>query len=1114
MGNNLSNYNLLIQKLDDFIRKYYLNQIVRGSLYFTALVLALFLVSNLLEYYLYFGTGVRKLIFYGFVLTSLASLGFWVIMPALKYFRLGQVISHEEAGTIVGKHFTDVQDKLLNILQLNKQAQNSDNKDLILASVEQKTEAINPIPFVSAIDLSGNKKYLKYALPPFLLLIFILFAAPSIIKDSTYRIVNNSQEFEREAPFYFTIANEQMEVLQFEDFELEVEVDGRVLPNEVYVEQDNFLYKMQKKDGNTFAYNFRNVQKNIEFKLVSGKVSGTKSTLKVLEKPSISEFQLGLNYPTYTGRKNETLRNIGDITVPEGTNLEWLFNTRAADMVLIAYESDDAQSLKAISSNSFAAQKRAVNDFNYRVYISNKNLERPDSVSYNISVIKDQFPSIEVEQFVDSLDTNLLYFLGSANDDYGIANLNFNYYIQKESGVKSDLVTQKLAKPEGKSFNYQHSFNIRKLNLEPGDNLFYYFEVKDNDAINGSKSSRTDMISFRKPSYKEFKEMENANDEFIKDNLKDSKSDMEKLQEALQKMREKLLSKKELDWQDKKELEKLLEEQKKAFEKFEEAKQKFDENLNNQEEFKQPDPAIQDKQEKLNEMFNEAIDPERQELMDKIMDLLQELDKEDAIQMVDQFQQNNESMQKQMERLLELYKQLEMEKEVREQIEALNELAEKQEELAKETLNEDKSTEELKDQQEKINEEFEEISEKLKELEEKNKDLSPPKDLGDDNEDKMEDIQKDLDKTQNSLDKGDKGKANKSQKDAAGKMKNMAGSLQSSMEGGDMEQQMEDIKALRQLLENLVNLSFDQETVMEEIKSTPTSAPRYIDLIQRQNKLRGDFVMIEDSLVELSKRVMEIESFVLDKVTEVKYNMDASIELLADRKTARGVENQRRSMTNVNDLALMLSESMKQMQEAAASGMPGAQMCTNPGGKGQSGKSGKVPLDKISEGQEGLNDDMKGMGDKMKQGEKPSSKDFAQAAARQAALRKALQELQKEMQEQGKGSGGLNEIIDEMDRVETQLVNKRLDAEVMKRQQDILTRLLEAEKAERQREMDNKRKSEVADEKKKELPPALQEYLRKREAEVEMYKTTSPELRPYYRTLVDEYHRTLKQEIK
>ena len=42
------------------------------------------------------------------------------------------------------------------------------------------------------------------------------------------------------------------------------------------------------------------------------------------------------------------------------------------------------------------------------------------------------------------------------------------------------------------------------------------------------------------------------------------------------------------------------------------------------------------------------------------------------------------------------------------------------------------------------------------------------------------------------------------------------------------------------------------------------------------------------------------------------------------------------------------------------------------------------------------------------------------------------------------------------------------------------------------------------------MPPSLEEYLKKREAEVEMYKTVSPALKPYYKQLVEEYFKSVK----
>ena len=140
MGNTTSNYNILISKLDRFIRKYYINKLIRGSLYTLGLVLALFLLFNILEYYYYFGTGVRKLLFGSFIMTTIGALAYWVIVPLSKYFKLGKTISHEQAANIIGDHFKGIEDRLLNILQLKKQAESAENIDLIEASIDQKTQ--------------------------------------------------------------------------------------------------------------------------------------------------------------------------------------------------------------------------------------------------------------------------------------------------------------------------------------------------------------------------------------------------------------------------------------------------------------------------------------------------------------------------------------------------------------------------------------------------------------------------------------------------------------------------------------------------------------------------------------------------------------------------------------------------------------------------------------------------------------------------------------------------------------------------------------------------------------------------------------------------------------
>lgn len=1174
-----SNYQLLIQKLDQFIRKYYINKVIRGALYSVGFILLLFLLVNLLIYYNDFGTGIRTGLFFTFVGLSLGALAYWVIFPLAKYFRLGTVISHEQAATIIGEHFVDVKDKLLNILQLKRQSDSAGGNDLILAGIDQKSEEIKLVPFKSAINLSHNRKYLRYALPPLLLLIILLFAAPSMIKDGTERLVRYGTEFVKPAPFRFELQNENLSVVQYGDFPLTVKVEGDQLPNEVFIDLDNVQYRLKKEANNLFSYKFSNVQKDVDFKLFAAEVKSSKYKLEVLKKPNMLGFDVKLNYPDYTGRQDEELNSVGDLVVPIGTTIDWVFNAENTDEVQIDFSREASrQPVKRFSNDLFTFKKRVMQDDLYKLFISNEALPNADSITYSLSVIPDLYPEISVEKFQDSLDNKLIYFVGEASDDYGMQSLSFNYRISQKGAVnEAPLNTLLIQSPDAKQVSYEHIFDVNELNLQPGDEVTYYFEVFDNDAVNGSKSSRTNLMVYAKPTVDEFEAMAEENDEQIMDNLAKARQESKELQEEMKRLREKLLQEKELDWQNRKELENLLKRQKELEEKIKEAQQAFEENLKNQSEYQEPTPEEQEKQEKLQELFEESMSPEMKELMEKLEEMLQEMDKEEAMEMMEQMEFNEENTEMNLERLEELYKQLELEQEMNKAMDKLNELAEEQEKLAEETekleenqeqqdgeqkdgeqkegdqkeneqqegeqkegenkegeqqegqenkegdqqeneqqdgeqqsgeQEEEKSTqEEILEKQKELNEKFQELQEQMDGIQEKNEQLENKQNLGDQQE-QMEDINRDMQESQQQLQQQQNQKASESQKKAAQKMREMSQQMSGQMQSGQMQQMQEDMESLRQLLENLVGLSFEQEDLIDDFDASEVNTPRYVELVQDQFKIKDDFSLVEDSLRALSKRVFQIETFVTEKVTEINENLDESIAELEERRKAQAGDHQQRTMKNLNDLALMLSETMNQMQQQMAGMMSGSQMCNKPS-QGQ----GQQPQDKISEGQQKLNQEIQQKGKQGGQGgENPglSAEEFAKLAARQAALRKALEEKQKQMREQGRGSKELQDIIDEMDKVEIDLVNKQLRNETMKRQQEILTRLLRHEKAERQREYDQQRKSEIAQEQERQLPPALEEYIKQRKAELELYKTVSPALKPYYKNLVEEYFKELK----
>ena len=1097
----MENYQLLISKLDAFIRKYYLNKIIKGSLYSIGVLLGLFLAFSISEYYLYFSPILRKSLLLVYFLSCLSVTGIWVFGPLFKFFQLGSIISHNEAATIIGKYFSNVQDKLINILELNTQLQNSNEASaLILASIDQKSEEIKLTPFRKAINLSDNKRYLRFAMPPILLFLILLFSAPSILTDSTYRFINNNTEFEKPAPFKFDIQNDALEVNQFDNFNLKVKVEGKALPNEAYILIGDYRYKLRKEGNHLYSYVFRNVSDPIRFKFNSGSVFSKDYEISIVSKPMIMGFEISLVYPNHTQINKEMLQNVGDLTIPEGTQVNWLFHAQHAHNVSLRFDSSSPEVTKRISETDFSLSKIITASNSYKVLVENGWDSQSDSISYFIKVVQDEYPFISANSYPDEMDPNFYYFAGDIKDDYGLKRLVFHYSIKREDlSIDSSFVIKEYDSGILKDA-FQFDFDFNTLKLGPGDEVIYYFEIIDNDALNGYKSSFSERKLKNIPTKEAFKEKEQENEEEIKKGLKNAMEKNKEISQDVEKFKNNLLQKKELEWQDRKELEKLINKQKALEKIIENTRERFDENIKNQQILENTDEEILDQQESLEEQLEKLQNEELNEILKKIEELMNQLDKEQLLEMLENVNKNEKVLETNLERLMELFQQLEFEKEMKEAIEKLESLGEDLEDSAQDL--EEKSSlsennEEAQDKMEIYEEQLKNIQEDLNQIQNKNKQSksSQMMDLPNEN---IERADKQLNESKKQLNEGNNKKAAEEQKKAAKELKEAADQMNQQMQDSKMQQMQEDMGALRQLMENLIGISFEQEALMEEINATPINTPLYVSQVQNQFKLKDDFTLAKDSLNELAKRVFQLEAFLTEKVAAVEENLELSIRNLEERKVPLAGNFQQRVMTYTNDLALMLSEVMQQMQQQMSQMMSGNQMCSQPQGQQNDGE----PQDKISEGQQSLNQEMRDAG---KQAGGTSSKEFAEMAAKQAALRKALEEKIKELQGQGKGNPLLQELVDEMDKIETDLVNKKLTNEMINRQEKILTKLLDHEKAEREQEWENERKAETADQVERVIPPSLEEYLKKRKAEIEDFRKVAPGLEPFYKKLLENY---------
>ena len=134
------------------------------------------------------------------------------------------------------------------------------------------------------------------------------------------------------------------------------------------------------------------------------------------------------------------------------------------------------------------------------------------------------------------------------------------------------------------------------------------------------------------------------------------------------------------------------------------------------------------------------------------------------------------------------------------------------------------------------------------------------------------------------------------------------------------------------------------------------------------------------------------------------------------------------------------------------------------------------------------------------------NKQIAKMAAEQTAIRQRLEQLKNELNKDGKGSGNkLNPLINELEKQEKDLINKNFTPDMVKRQKDILTRLLESEKALMERGFEEKRESKDGKNLNYGNQIRFDEYTNQKLKQIELLRSVDPVFRKYYKDKANEY---------
>lgn len=1093
-----NNDDLLIEKVNIFIRKYHYNNLLRGLIFLSAGIFSAYLVIAITEYYGNFNTTVRTLLFYFFILLNAILFTWLVLPPLLATLNIKKPIDHFTAAEIIGKHFSSVNDSLLNTLQLKQQlVLDSQHRELLEASIKHRTERLRPISFPSAIDLRENNRYLKWAIPPAAIIIVIAFAAPSVLTESTTRLIHHNTFYAPKAPFQFQIKNTELEAVQGQDLKLNVMLTGNNFPDNVYIETAGTTFKLDKKSVGRFSFLFNNLQQNIRFRLSGNGYLSPAYDIRVHPKPVLLHINARLNYPAYIKKKTEQINNAGDLTVPAGTVINWdLYTQNASDLLFSLNQ--DTQRLFPTKSGVFTHIERILNPGTYMIKATNKEVSSNDSAVYRINVITDGPPAIQADERPDSVSMKALYFNGHIQDDHGFSGLTLVYRIgagknirEVRKPVKADL--------NGNQSGFFYYWDLRSIGLKPGESLSYYFEVADNNAVNGPKTAHTPEKTLNIPDAPTLANQLNAGTVAVKQKMASAVKLAGQVEKSAQKLSESLLDKKTLSFDEKKQVEDLLQKRKDLDALIKEIQNDNKKNLYNRQENQQQTQELLDMQKQIENLFNNVLDEKTRGMLEKLQQMLQQNQKDATREGLSKMQMDNKSLKKELGRILELYKKLDFEQKVNETVNRLHQLSAEQQKLADQSKQNGNSSSDLQRQQ-ALNQQFEDIKQALGELK-KTSELNGNKQSFNDTQKQQQEISKDMQQGAEALKNNNRKQASDAQQQAAQKMQQMAQQMQQEDAEGQQSGNSINTRELRELLKALVNSSFAQEKIMQSLRGMGSTDPGYSDIAQKQKDIKDNLKTSEDSLYALSRRVPQIQSSVNKEITTINDHINQALDDLGEHKTPEALRGQQFAMTAMNNIALMLNEALDQLQKQKS--------------KSGKGKGNQQSLSQLSKMQQQLNKNMQQAREQMqKQGNQPQGKSgqgsmseqFAKMARQQQLIRQSLQQLNRENNKDGKnGLGNLDKISKEMEQTENDLVNRKITDEALRRQQQIQTRLLEAEKAEQQREQDDKRESKAA----QDIPPgyikALRDYEQVKAKQTEQIRTVPPALNLYYKQKIKHY---------
>jgi hypothetical protein len=1078
MGSESGYYKEIIDKLERFVKKEYafIASVGIETSVFVGVLLFTFLVF--LEMAVHFSSTVRTVLFFLLIVVSFVLLVSRFIIPYAKYFKFFRKADYFKTASKVGRQFPSVNDDLLNAMQLvsNEKTVARYSASLIDAAFYNVYNKIKDIDFSSVISFKKVKEIFLYLAGVSVFCIIMIAFIPGL-RAASYRLVNFNREFIPPAKFIFEIQPGNSSVTKGDNISISVKVTGQI-PKEVYLavkssDQTNFEMKqlyadtLNGKNGVAVSYHYEMpaVRSSFEYYASSENINSEVYKIEVIDRPIIKTLDVSINPPSYSKIPPVQQKDNGNVTALLGTTVELkIASTKNLKNAHLEF-SDTTKKDLAVNGTQAEGKFIVRKDIDYKIILTDENNNQNLSpINYSVKALYDAYPSIDViapNKDVALSTDNRVALDTKISDDFGFTKLLLHYKLSSSKYELAQGSFKSIEIPISRNMTEEevsYIWNLTDMGLSSDDVVTYFLEVFDNDYVSGPKSAKSSTYSIRIPSLSEVlngaSDVQNQSEKDLKDTYKQAQELKQKLTDISQELKQ---DKKNISWQEKQKIEQAVDEFKKMQNKLDDVGKKLENMKNNLQQNNLLSKETLQKYMDLQKLFDEMNNDEMKKAMEQLNNVLQNMDRKQIQQSMENMQVNEEQIKQTIERTMNLLKRIQVEQKVDELLKRTDQITKEQNDVQNKTKNTSSNDKAGKDQlskkQDNITKDLKDYSQQLNDLSKK---LNEVKDLPKDQLEKMKQQFQDQknekmsDQASDNIQQNQMQSAQQEQSQISQNMGKMKQQMQQFQKSMAQQNQMQAFKDMMKITDNLLTLSKQQEALKNQSQNMNPGSSEYDGNARQQEEVKRNLDKIMQQMSSLSQKTFAITPEMGKSLGDAKNQMDKSMESLQNRNGGQASSNQGKAMESLNETADMMKGSMEQMMKS--------------GGQQSGGMSLMQQLQQMAGQQMSLNNLTQMLQQAMKgQLSMQQQAELQRLGQQQDLIKKSLEQLNKEAVRSGESKkipADLNDIAKKMEEVVRNMSSDQIDEKTVQQQEHILSRLLDAQRSVNQRDYKDKRESQ------------------------------------------------------